>query len=125
MEIKDYQLGLLYMMHLLVSADGVIDDKERAALLRVMQYESIPTEALAEFEAQITKMREREIYQAGIEMINKCSDADKIKAFGHLYKMSEADGTVHVKEVRLLLYSIRSAKVEFNQVIDHAKSVVY
>lgn len=125
MDIKDYQLGLLYMMHLLVSADGVIDDKERAALLRVMQYESIPTTALGEFEAQIKKMHEREIYQAGIEMINKCSDADKIKAFAHLYKMSEADGTVHVKEVRLLLYSIRSAKVEFNQVIDYAKSVVY
>ena len=28
---KNYQLGLLYLVHLLINADGVIDEKERIA----------------------------------------------------------------------------------------------
>ena len=31
--------------------------------------------------------------------------------------MSEVDGRVHVKEVRLLLYSIKMAGIEFNDVV--------
>lgn len=125
MDNKNFQFGLLYMMHLLVSVDGVIDDNERSALRRVMRFENMPDEVLDEFEDQISILSEREIYQAGIEMINKSADQDKVKAFAHLHKVSEADGKVHVKEVRLLLYSIRSAKVEFNQVVDYAKSIAY
>ena len=63
---------------------------------------------------------DREIYQKGIELINKCSDDEKLDAFVHLYNMSEADGTVHVKEVRLLLYSIKMADIEFNDVVARA-----
>jgi hypothetical protein len=45
-------------------------------------------------------------------------------ALVHLYKLSEADGLVHVKEVRLLLYSIKMVGVEFNDVVARAKSIV-
>jgi len=34
--------------------------------------------------------------------------------------MSEVDGSVHVKEVRLLLYSIKSAGIEFDDVVREA-----
>jgi hypothetical protein len=54
-----------------------------------------------------------------------CSDEEKLRAFVHLYKLSEADGQVHVKEVRLLLYSIRMAKIEFNEVVANAKGITY
>jgi len=37
--------------------------------------------------------------------------------------MSEADGRVHVKEVRLLLYSIRMAGIEFDDVVKRAALV--
>jgi hypothetical protein len=37
--------------------------------------------------------------------------------------MSEADGTVHVKEVRLLLYSIKMTGIEFNDVVARAREV--
>jgi hypothetical protein len=39
--------------------------------------------------------------------------------------MSEVESTVHVKEVRLLLYSIRMAAIEFNDVVEKAKATVY
>ncbi len=54
-------------------------------------------------------------------MINECSLEEKVSAFVQLYKMSEADGRVHIKEVRLLLYSIRQAGIEFDDVVARAK----
>jgi uncharacterized tellurite resistance protein B-like protein len=116
----DYQLGLLYLIHLLISADGVVDESEEKQLLKICEKESIPTDVFSEFKAQVSRSKDREIYQKGIELINKCTDEEKLDAFVHLYKMSEADGTVHVKEVRLLLYSIKMADIEFNDVVARA-----
>lgn len=117
---KTYQLGLLYLVHLLVSADGVIDETEKKALNKVKGKENIPDSVFTEFEKQIAAKTEREIYQEGIELINHCSDEEKLNAFVHLYKASEVDGRVHVKEVRLLLYSIKLAGIEFNDVVARA-----
>ena len=114
---RNYQLGLLYLVHLLINADGIIDEKERTALLLVKVADRIPDSIFHEFETEISRQKEREIYQMGIEMINECNREEKLKAFVHLYKMSEADGRVHVKEVRLLLYSIRQAGIEFDDVV--------
>ncbi len=118
-------MGILYLMHLLVNADGVIENSENDALKRVKRFEKIPESTLIEFEKSILDKNEKQIYQTGIDFINLCTDDEKLNAFVHLYKMSEADGRVHVKEVRLLLYSIRMAKIEFNEVVDRAKMLSY
>jgi uncharacterized tellurite resistance protein B-like protein len=117
---KKYQLGLLYLIHLLINADGVIDEKERAALLAVKEEEQISEPIFHEFENETQRLKEREIYQVGIEFLNECSRQEKLNAFVHLYRIAEADGSVHVKEVRLLLYSIRQAGIEFDDVVRHA-----
>ena len=120
-----YQLGLLHLVRLLISADGVIDEKERTALKRIKEFEKIPDDLFDNFESTISSKKEREIYEQGIKLINECSDEQKLKAFVHLYKLSEADGSVHVKEVRLLLYSIKMAGIEFNDVVDRAAKTTY
>jgi uncharacterized tellurite resistance protein B-like protein len=117
---KNYQLGLLHLVHLLISADGVIDEKERNAILRIKNKENIPDNVYTEFENAVKTKTEKDIYQNGISLINECSDEEKLNAFVHLYKLSEVDGNVHVKEVRLLLYSIKMAGIEFNDVIQRA-----
>jgi uncharacterized tellurite resistance protein B-like protein len=122
---KDYQFGLLYLAHLLMSADGIIDEKEEAALMRIKSKEQISDSIFREFSNNVRLLKEKEIYQQGIEMLNRCTEEQKLNAFVHLYKMSEVDGTVHVKEVRLLLYSIRMASIEFNDVIEKAKITIY
>ncbi|MFM7431363.1 MAG: hypothetical protein ACKO1F_15895 [Flammeovirgaceae bacterium] len=58
-------------------------------------------------------------------MLNKCSDFEKLNVFVHLYKMSEVESTVHVKEVRLLLYSIRMVAIEFKVMVEKAKATVF
>jgi uncharacterized tellurite resistance protein B-like protein len=118
---KNYQLGLLYMVHLLISSDGEVSDLEKRALEVIRKREGIPDTVFDEFEDHIKSKKEREIYQAGIDFLNQCSDQEKLEAFSHLYRLSEADGNVHVKEVRLLLYSIRMTGIEFNDVVDYAK----
>jgi uncharacterized tellurite resistance protein B-like protein len=120
---NDYQFGLLYLVHLLVSADGVIDDNERTALQRIKKSEGISDEIFSKFEHDIKTRKERDIYQTGIARLNNCSDEEKLKAFVILYKMSEVDGRVHVKEVRLLLYSIKMAGIEFDDVVSAAAKV--
>jgi uncharacterized tellurite resistance protein B-like protein len=112
-------------MRLLINADGIIDASENEALNKVKKYENIPEQILIDFEKDILTKNEKEVYQAGIDYLNQCTDEEKLNAFVHLYKMSEADGRVHVKEVRLLLYSIRMAKIEFNDVVAKAKLVKY
>jgi uncharacterized tellurite resistance protein B-like protein len=118
---KNYHLGLLYMVHLLISSDGEISDGEKSALDGIRKREGVPDEVFNEFKDHVLTKKEKEIYQGGIEYLNKCSDEEKLEAFAHLYRLSEADGNVHVKEVRLLLYSIRMAGIDFNDVVDYAK----
>jgi uncharacterized tellurite resistance protein B-like protein len=119
----NYQLGLLYLVHLLISSDGIIDEKERQALQLIKNKEQIPDKLFADFQQAVGEKKERDIYQSGLELLNQCTDEEKLNAFVHLYKMSEADGTVHVKEVRLLLYSIKMTGIEFNDVVARAREV--
>ena len=121
--IEKYQIGLLYLAYLLISADGVIDDREQSALQRIKKDENIPDQLFEDFKKQVAKLKERDIYQHGINLMDDCSDEQKLNAFVHLYKMSEADGRVHVKEVRLLLYSIRQVGIEFDDVVRRATQI--
>jgi uncharacterized tellurite resistance protein B-like protein len=121
---KNYQMGLLYLTHLLISADGVIDEKEFTSLLQIKNKENIPDSVFKEFEDGIRNKKEKDIYKIGIDLISDCTDEEKLDAFAHLYNMSEVDGSVHVREVRLLLYSIKAAGIEFNDVVDYAKKQI-
>lgn len=117
------QLGLLYLAHLLISADGIIDAKEYQALSKIKAKESISDQDFKKFEEAVKGKKERDIYREGIEMMNNCTEEEKLNAFVHLYKMSEIDGRVHIKEVRLLLYTIKNAGIEFNDVVARAKAI--
>ena len=117
------QLGLLYLAHLRISADGIIDTKEYQALTKIKAKESISYQDFNKFQESVRNKTERDIYREGIEMMNNCTEEEKLTAFVHLYKMSEADGRTHIKEVRLLLYSIKNAGIEFNDVVARAQSI--
>jgi len=117
---KNYPLGLLYLVHLLINADGIVNESEEKALAKIVEKEKISPSIFEEFLQQVKNKKPKEIYQEGIALINACDDAKKMRAFVHMYKLSEVDGSVHVKEVRLLLYSIKMADIEFNDVVEAA-----
>lgn len=120
---KNYQLGLLYLVKLLIDADGIADEKELEALRIIRMRENISEEIFKEFEGAISFMKEREIYNTGIDLINQCTESEKLKVFATLYCLSEVDGRVHVKEIKLLLYSIKTAGLEFDEVVNSAKLI--
>jgi uncharacterized tellurite resistance protein B-like protein len=117
-----YHAGLLYLIHLLMGVDGDINETELVALKKVREHEKVPDALYFEFENNVRTLRERELYNRGIALINECTRDEKLSIFATLYKMSEVDGRVHQKEIKLLLYSIESAGIEFDEVVNAAKS---
>ena len=120
--MNDYHQGLLYLVTLLIDADGIADEKELEALHVIRDREMISAPAYLEFQSGVKKLKARDIYEKGISLISRCTPEEKLRAFATLYRLSEVDGRVHVKEIKLLLYSIKSAGVEFEAVVDFAKS---
>ena len=113
----DFQLGLLHFVHLLVNVDGRIDDREKTAILAIKEEERIPDSAFQDFEKYVLSNSEQEIYDKGVELLNKCTEEEKICAFVHLYRLSEADTSISNKEVRFLIYGLKLTHIDFEDVI--------
>jgi uncharacterized tellurite resistance protein B-like protein len=118
---RDYQLSLLLLTYLLISADGEMHEEELLSLEKLAEKENIPADVLSEFKSNTITLREKDVYDKGIDLLLKCSMEEKLRVFILLYKLSEADGRIHAKEVRLLLYSTRLAGVDFDNVVEKAK----
>src|SRR5204862_1696266 len=89
--------------------------------MRIIRHKARISDAVfEEFRKIASAKTERDIYHLGIDHLNLCSDQEKLNVFVTLYKLSEVDGRVHVKEIRLLLYSIKLAGIEFNDVVNLA-----
>jgi uncharacterized tellurite resistance protein B-like protein len=117
MHSDNFQLGLLHFVHLLVTVDGHIDDRERAAILEIKKEESISDKVFNDFERKSEVASEAEIYTDGIEYLSSCSDDEKLAAFVHLYRLAEADTSISNKEVRFLLYGLKATKISFEDVV--------
>jgi uncharacterized tellurite resistance protein B-like protein len=118
---QDYQMGLLHFAHLLVTVDGYIDDREKNAINSLLKEEQIPEEVYNDFQKMVKTKSEKELYDRGVKLLSNCSEEEKLSALVHLYRLSEIDNNVHVKEVRLLLYSLKATNVEFEDVVLSAK----
>lgn len=112
-----YQLGLLHFVHLLVMADGDIDTREKAAIRKIKLEEKIPDWVFDDFEESIPHKTGQQIYDEGVELLNRCNEEEKLCAFVQLYRLSEADECIHEKEVKFLLYSLKDTNVEYADVV--------
>jgi len=120
---ENYHNGLLYLAHLVISADGVIDENELQAMENIKASEGIPDAVFSAYKNDVPKMKEKDIYEKAINFVSECTPDERLRAFGFLYKISEVDGNVHVKEVRFLLYSVKRADVDFDEVVEIAKTL--
>ncbi len=111
-----YQMGLLHFAHLLMTSDGVIDERERLALEQIMEEENIQEMILRDFQDNVIHKTEKQIYEDGVELLSSCTDQEKLCAIVHLFRLSEADENIHQKEVRLLFYSLKGTDVDFEDV---------
>lgn len=115
-----YHQGLLHLTHLLIGADGNVDKTEINALKKIRQVEKIPDDIFKAFQELVKGKTEKEIYKTGMALVNKCNKEEKLRTFATLYRLSEVDGNVHVKEIKLLMYAIELAGIEFDDVVQAA-----
>ena len=113
----DFQLGLLHFVHLLVTVDGHIDDRERETIYSIKKEESISSKMFRFFMDTVVTKTEREVYAEGIDYLNRCNEEERLCAFVHLYQLAQADEHLDVKEIKLLLYSLDQTKIEFDDVV--------
>jgi hypothetical protein len=118
MENQDYyHKGLLFISYLLINSDTEISDNELYYVHKMRVEEGMSDLMFAEHFKSIIGKSEREIYQIGIESLNKCPDEYKIKAFTRLYQMALADKVLRTKEVRFILYAIKLSHMDIDTVI--------
>lgn len=112
-----FQVGLLHFVHLLVMADGDIDTREKAAIRKIKLEEKIPDWVFDDFEDSLPYKTGQQIYDEGVTLLNTCTEEEKLTAFVHLYRLSEADDNIHDKEVKFLLYSLKATNIEYADVV--------
>lgn len=120
--LNEYSTGLLALITVLINSDGEISENEVDYIEKIRQSEGIPDALFDQIRSSILGKPEREVYQIGINAINACTEAEKLRAFVKMYQMAMIDGVIHVKEVRLLLYAVKTTKVDINTVVEMAQS---
>ena len=110
------QRALLYLTYLLAYTDGEFDDHEKHGIKYICAQEGISDDDYQDFINKCQESSERELFESGVDLVEECSYEDKIAVFIWLYKLAEVDGQVHAKEVRFLLYSLRRASIDFDEV---------
>jgi uncharacterized tellurite resistance protein B-like protein len=113
----NYHLGILHLAHLLASVDGRISEEERLVLKQIQHEEGMEDRLVNDFVRKAAITKEADLYRDGIEYINRCAEDEKLCAFVHLYKLAEADASIHVREVRFLFYGVKSTRLEFDDVL--------
>ena len=112
-----FQVGLLHFVHLLVMADGDIDTREKAAIRKIKLEEKIPDWVFEDFEESLPYKTGQQMYDEGVTLLNSCTEEERLTAFVHLYRLSEADDNIHEKEVRFLLYSLNATNIQYADVV--------
>ncbi|MBX2969158.1 MAG: TerB family tellurite resistance protein [Cyclobacteriaceae bacterium] len=112
-----YKLALLHLIHVLVNADGVVDERERQLLEIIRKEENISDAVFHAFEARIMSSAIKSVYEHGMKLLEDCSDEEKLQVFAHLYRMALADDDMNMREVRLLFYALRTTQIDFDDVM--------
>ena len=115
-----FQEGLLYLAHSAASADEITHIAEEQAIKRIIEYEKIPEDLHSEVDRIAKSGPEKEIYKKGMACFLQIPKEERLRGLAWLYKLIEADGKVHIKEARWLLYVINAADVDLDEVLDCA-----
>lgn len=117
MAIKtNYHLGLLHFVHMLINTDGRIDDREMEFILKIKNEEGIDDSLFLEFSRSIALTKQQDIFSRGLDLLNTCTEEEKICAFVYLFELAEADATISMKEVYLLMYALKVTNIDFDDV---------
>ena len=113
---KDYHLALLHFVHMLINTDNKIDDREMDLILKIKGEERIDDASFLQFSRSISQANREEIFNRGLELLNNCTEEEKLCAFVYLFQLAEADTSISMKETRLLISALKATNIDFNDV---------
>ncbi len=116
MKKKEYHLALLHFVYLLINSDEHIDDREMALILKIKTEEEIDDASFLEFSRSIAQANRQDIFNRGLELLNKCSEEAKLCAFVYLFQLAEADNSISMKETRMLINALNATHIDFKDV---------
>src|SRR5688572_11193110 len=100
---NNYHLGLLHVVNMLINTDGRIDDREMEIILKIKEEEKIGDDVFLEFSKSIATLKGQDIFNRGLDLLNGCTSDEKLCAFVYLFQLAEADTSISMKEIRLLM----------------------
>lgn len=113
---KTYHLGLLHLAHILINADGQIDEREMVIIRKIKEEEKIDDLVFLEFSRGIAQKKQPEIYARGVDLLNRCTEEEKICAFVYLFQLAEADTSISMREIKMLMLALKATGIDFNDV---------
>ena len=113
---KTYHLGLLHLAHILINVDGTIDEREMEIIKAIKEEEKIDDLVFLEFSRGISQMKQPDIYARGIELLNRCTEEERTCAFVYLFQLAEADTSISMREIKLLMQALNATNIDFNDV---------
>lgn len=105
----NYFSGLVTLYHLLINADGVIDDKELEMGELMKKHESIDDWEFNYYLNKISDKNDEEIIQQCVESLNKCDYDWKVKCIAWMSLIANSDGFMAPEEWKLIYHIYNTA----------------
>ncbi len=113
--MEDNQKSLLYLSYVVMNTDGVIQNQEYTLLKKIIEFEQVSKDSLAEFNKDIKKKSLEELRKIGLGGLMNASRRDQIKTLAWIYKMIYADDDVNIKEAQFLMYTIKPTDISYSE----------
>ncbi len=101
-EKTDYFSGLVALYHLLINADGHVDDKELRMGRIMKKYENIDDGKFNYFMEKVTGKTHDEIVEACTNSLKKCNYYEQVKAIAWMSLIANSDGFMAPEEWKLI-----------------------
>jgi len=108
-----YIEGLVSLYHLLINADGYIDEKEIKMGELMKKYENIDDSLFNHLLDKISSQKKNEIISDCVDSLNKCEYEWKVKCIAWMSLIANSDGFMAAEEWKLI-YLIYNKELNLN-----------
>lgn len=120
----NYLNGLVALYHLLINADGHIDEKELKMGEVLKEHEKIDDWKFNYHLDRVTKLDKEEVLKECIESLRNCEYEQKIKCIAWMSLIANSDGFMDPEEWKLIYYIYNTElKLELQDILEMQKQL--
>ena len=119
-----YIEGLVSLYHLLINADGHVDEKEVKMGKLMIQHEEIDNFIFERFLEKMSKLGKKNVIEYCVNALGKCSYELKVKSIAWMSLVANSDGFMDPEEWKLI-YQIynKELKLDLNDILEVQKQL--